>query len=189
MRYSGIYQIWEEQLENKDFIELKKDFYKDVGKIIKDFNIEIEKLDRNSIHRQLVQKEIDNIKNMVKSLYIYRFERIIEVIKQGIDIDVTKLTENELELYNNTKKNISKYLNNINLILEGQSIQLIEKKISSKYIIVRFLKALPEIASHEKTYGPFKKEDIVTLPKEIAKTLLDRGAVVLIPYIKNSSEA
>ncbi|MBD3227206.1 MAG: hypothetical protein GF329_03375 [Candidatus Lokiarchaeota archaeon] len=187
MRYEGIYQIWEKQLETKDLIEIRKDFYKDIGKIVKDYNVEIEKLDRNSIHRQLLQKEIENIKKMVKSLYLYRFERILEVVKKGIEIDITKLSENELDLYNNTEKKIRKYINNINLILEGQSIQLIERQISSKNIIVRFLEDLPEIAGPEKVYGPFKNEDVVTLPKKVAKILLERGVVTLIPVTEGFS--
>jgi DNA replication factor GINS len=181
MNYKKIFQIWEEQADKKRLIKLNKNFYKDLGEIIKNSDSEIEKLEKTSLQRQLMEKEIDNIINMVKSIYITRFNMILDSVKKNLEIDVTSLAETELNLYNDIRGSIEKYIKNIDLLIRGQSLKTIDKKLLSKYVIVRFLKELPAIAGNdEKTYGPFKKEDVVTLPKKIAETLLERDAVSLI---------
>ena len=49
-----------------------------------------------------------------------------------------------------------------------------EKK--TKGMVVRFLQEIPAIVGSDmKTYGPFKPEDIATLPVENAKALIKQG--------------
>ena len=187
MNYDKVYQIWEKEFEQTELIKLDKDFYKKVEQIIKDFNNEIKKLDSNSLPSKLLEKEIDNIKKMIKSIYLNRFEKIFNSIKKGNEIDIQVLTENEINFYNKIQGSIQKYVKNIDLLLEGQSVQLLEQKIISKYIIVRFLKELPEIVGNDmKTYGPFQVEDIATLPKKVAESLLERGAASIVPVVQNN---
>jgi DNA replication factor GINS len=46
-------------------------------------------------------------------------------------------------------------------------------------MVVRLLKEIPEIVGADmKTYGPFKPEDVATVPKENAKTLIKQGLAV-----------
>jgi DNA replication factor GINS len=48
-----------------------------------------------------------------------------------------------------------------------------KSKKKAKGMVVRFLKEVPEIVGADmKTYGPFKAEDIATLPVENAKALI-----------------
>jgi DNA replication initiation complex subunit (GINS family) len=47
-----------------------------------------------------------------------------------------------------------------------------------QYLFVRFKTDLPQIIGVDsKTYGPFKKEDVATLPRENALPLIKRDAV------------
>jgi len=47
--------------------------------------------------------------------------------------------------------------------------------------VVRFLQDIPEIVGVDlKIYGPYKKEDVGSLPKENAKALIMQGAAVQI---------
>jgi DNA replication factor GINS len=63
-------------------------------------------------------------------------------------------------------------------MLKGRLSQ-IERKEKPKQMIVRFLKSMPAIiGSDMKTYGPFKPEDIATLPPENAKILIKQGAAI-----------
>jgi DNA replication factor GINS len=46
-------------------------------------------------------------------------------------------------------------------------------------VILRFLKEIPAIVGADmKTYGPFKPEDIASLPVENAKVLIKQGVAV-----------
>lgn len=52
-----------------------------------------------------------------------------------------------------------------------------EKEEKGEYVTVRILKDLPSIVGVDgRVYGAFKKEDVVTLPRANAETLVNRGA-------------
>jgi len=181
MNYDKIYQIWEKETDEPGLIKIEKDFYKKFGELIKEFYEEIEKLDNNSLHRKLLEKEFKNLRTMIRTIYSIRFHKILNAIEDGIEVDTTLLTETELNLYKKIRKPIQKYLNNINLLLEGQSVQLLSQNITSKYIIVRILEGLPEIVGNdEMIYGPFQVGDIVSLPKKIAESMLEGGAATFL---------
>ena len=67
--------------------------------------------------------------------------------------------------------------------LKGQSLNTKEskRKEKSKILVVRFLNELPAIVgSNMKIYGPFKIEDVVSLPTENAESLIKRGVAVTV---------
>jgi DNA replication factor GINS len=54
-----------------------------------------------------------------------------------------------------------------------------KSKKKAKGMVVRFLKEVPEIVGADmKTYGPFKAEDVATLPVENAKALIKQEVAV-----------
>jgi DNA replication initiation complex subunit (GINS family) len=51
-------------------------------------------------------------------------------------------------------------------------------QVSDGSIVVRFLQDIPEIVGVDmKSYGPFKKEDVASLPIPNAQALVKQGAV------------
>ncbi len=189
MDYNIIYEIWEKESTQDDLIKLEQDFFKEFSKMFHEFYTKIEEFAPDSTHRKLLEKEIENLKMMVKSIYEIRFNKILNAVKNGIEIDISYLTENELNLYNKIKAPIHKYVQNIDLLLEGQSFEFIKNKIKSKFIIVRFLEDLPElVGTDNNTYGPFKINDIAVLPRKMAEPLLERGAAKFIPILSNLNE-
>ena len=59
------------------------------------------------------------------------------------------------------------------------SLSDVPPKKNKYLVIVRILKDIPEIIGKNlESYGPFKKEDIATIPKENAKSLIKQGAVI-----------
>jgi DNA replication initiation complex subunit (GINS family) len=58
------------------------------------------------------------------------------------------------------------------------------------YVIVRFLRAIdnPIIGIDEITYGPFKKEDLITIPTANARVWLKDGTVVRVTTTGGGSD-
>ena len=51
--------------------------------------------------------------------------------------------------------------------------------MATVFVEIRFLKDVPTIVGADmKTYGPFKEEDVASLPAENAEVLIKRGVVV-----------
>ena len=56
-----------------------------------------------------------------------------------------------------------------------------EAEVSHKRVTLRFAKNIPAIIGLDmKTYGPFKVEDVASLPVENAKMLVKQGLAVLV---------
>lgn len=62
-------------------------------------------------------------------------------------------------------------------LLEGRSkvLESIREKVKTKRIIVRILNDIEEFIGVDKRYGPYKREDIVTLPLEDARRVINQG--------------
>ena len=62
-----------------------------------------------------------------------------------------------------------------------QKKQMIRKKHEVAYILIRFTKSIPALVGKDlKIYGPFQKEDIVSLPIQNASILIEENAAEAI---------
>ncbi|HYB93035.1 MAG TPA: hypothetical protein VED00_02720, partial [archaeon] len=69
--------------------------------------------------------------------------------------------------------------------VEGREIKLKAGAEKPKRLLVRFIQPLPAIVGIDmKSYGPFKSEDIASLPTENAEALLKQKAVVRVDIEK-----
>ncbi len=187
LKYEKIFETWEKEINEQNLSNIDNDFYEKCGEILKQAYIEIEKYDSNSLHRKLLENEINNFKYMIKTIYDSRFRKILGRILSLSEIDTTLLDKNEYNLFKKIKDPIQKYIRNVNLLLEGHSIQSFKYDLNQKYLVVQMLENLPEIVGNDKKiYGPFQKEDIISLPRKVAESLFERGAAVIIPVNMSS---
>ena len=79
------------------------------------------------------------------------------------------LTEREKEFFNTLVNNIKEFQTNRKEVLEGNPI---------KRDVVGIMDDIPQfVGTDMKNYGPYVKGDVVTLPEEISKFLMERGSV------------
>jgi DNA replication initiation complex subunit (GINS family) len=131
--------------------------------------------------------EYENIKNMVSDLYETRERKIVSnalyYVKSGDEVDAENLTREEEEV-----------LRKIVELLREKRRQVLEKaleggeeaaKEKQEHVTVRILKDLPSIVGVDgRVYGAFKREDIVSLPRANAETLINRGAAERVDVSK-----
>ena len=91
------------------------------------------------------------------------------------------LTEEEERLHGEILPLAESYKQFLKDILRGRVSQIEKEEKPKKLQLVRFLKEIPAIVGADmKTYGPFKPEDIATLPSENARVLIKRAAAIEI---------
>jgi DNA replication factor GINS len=79
------------------------------------------------------------------------------------------ITDQEREFFNTLVNNIKDFQVNRKEMLEGDPV---------KRDVSGVLEDIPQFVGPDmKTYGPYKKGDVVTLPEEIAKFLVERGSM------------
>ncbi len=173
--YEEIYRIWKNEVEKAELEKLPADFYAKVAEYLRKIKEEARMLDKKAVRAAVLQTEMQNVKQMLQQLLKTRREKIVKKAFRGEKVPPDLLTEEEQE----TLQKIAPLLENLQEIsrqlLEGQYLAATGKK-EQKTAVLRFLKDVPAIIGKDmKAYGPFKAEDVASLPVENAKILIKQG--------------
>lgn len=195
--YKEIYSAWKKEKEYKEIRPLQRDFFDRVSNYINSLKNEISEAN-NEILKELKKRELKYVLFMIQELILRRFKKIMRYIfDENEKPDFERLTDFELKITVFLLE-ISHILEKvINSISKGKKISLDQEELSivgikeekpikhdleltketcREYIIVRIKQDLPEITGVDlNTYGPFKRGDIVKLPRENANLLINDG--------------
>ena len=176
--YDELFEAWKEEKENVEIQLLPKGFYARLAKYVKKLREERRMLDENTVKGRLLLREGENARSMVEELARARYEKMMRMIASGDIIPTTTLAEEEENLYRDGASQADSFQAFMKNLLQGRFPK--ESGARPKGImVVRILQEMPEIIGVDmRTYGPFKLEDIATLPKENARTLIKQGAAV-----------
>ena len=109
-----------------------------------------------------------------------RSEKALGKTMDGKVVAKEALTNEEEKLLGEVSPSLESYQTLLKSILNGRSPR-IEVKETPKTMILRFTQEIPAIIGADmKTYGPFKPEDIASLPVENARILIKQGVAVAV---------
>ena len=135
-------------------------------------------LDKKTTRARLMHREFENTKKLAKEMMKLRREKILRKTVNGKILSDDSLTTEEKGLHHEFLPLAESYQGFLKNVLRGQIVQ-IERKEKPKKMLVRFLKEIPAImGSDMNAYGPYKAEDIATLPPENAKLLVKQGIAI-----------
>jgi len=178
MEYRELYEIWRRELSDSRLQVLPKGFYLELTQYVRRILSNMRMLDESTEKAKLLEREWKNVQKMVKELLNSRFSKLLAGIFYRKPLDEEALTEEERKIYSkidSLKGIIDGFIKDV---LEGRC-EIEEKLKERKYILIRFVKDVPAIVGSDmKTYGPFKPEDLATLPVENARILIKQGAAV-----------
>jgi DNA replication factor GINS len=182
--YNELYEAWKQERESADLKTLPRDFYARLADYVKKQREETRMMDQKTIRGQLLQCELKNAKKMIKDIAKLRYAKALRLTLAGKDVPKDILAGEEriysemlptIELFKGFLKGLEKGN------LEGGLAERTVQKVGPKRLVVRFVQEIPAIiGSDMKEYGPFKPEDIATLPAENARILVKQGAAVEI---------
>ena len=176
--YDKLYEAWKKEKESVEIQKLPRDFYAKLADYMKKIREEIRMLDEKTTKAKLMKRELKNVKNMSKELFQHRQDKVRKKALDGEIVPKEVLTEEEEKLYGEIFPLAESYQSYLKEILQGR-LSRIEKEEKPKKMLVRFVQEIPAIVGSDmKTYGPFKPEDIATLPTENARILIKQGVAV-----------
>jgi DNA replication initiation complex subunit (GINS family) len=173
--YSELYKAWKSEKTSPSPEPLPKDFYQRVTSYLKSLQEDSLSSDAHSIQGRLVTREREIAGRLLDELRETRLRKILENAKNGISLAGDQLTDEEQTL-----------AKTIGSSLKGFKENQIEKKDAPSpahidLAVVRFLQDIREIVGIDlKIYGPYKKEDVGSLPTQNVHALVKQGAVKLI---------
>ena len=132
-------------------------------------------IDKKTLKANLLRIEMLNVKRMLQELLRTRHEKMFKKAFKGEKISPNLLT--------NEEKNIVQKISLLSENLQDLAKQILKehhlatsKKHESKIAVLRFLRDVPAIVGKDmKAYGPFRAEDIASVPIENARIFIKQG--------------
>jgi len=176
--YDDLYEAWRKEKESAEIQILQKDFYTKLAFYVKKIGKESRMLDEKTTRARLLLQESQNVKKLVKELILLRYEKTIKKMMTGELLPKEGLTEEEEKIFGELGPSVESFHALLKNVLAGRSLRM-EVEEEPKKTVLRFLRDIPAIIGADmKTYGPFKPEDVASLPSENAKILIKQGVAV-----------
>ena len=173
--YNELNEVWKRELESDELENLSSDFYSRIADYLKRLKEESRMLDKRTVKATLLKQEMQNVKRMVHDLIRTRYKKLIRKAAKGEKIQSNVLTVEEEKIYVGFSSLAETYASFAKNILRGY-VPKVDVEQEHKMAVLRFLKDIPAIIGADlKTYGPFKVEDVASLPVQNAKVLIKQG--------------
>lgn len=173
--YDELYKAWKFEFENIELEKLPQEFYSRAAEYMKRLKEESRMLDKRTLKTNLLEEEMRNAKRMVHELIQTRYRKIVSKVAKGEEIPSDLLTPEEKTVYSRLSPFAEAVQGLSKEIVRGHTPKI---KIDGEHgrVTMRFLKDVPAIIGADmKTYGPFKTEDVASLPVENTKILKKQG--------------
>ena len=172
--YSDLYKAWKSEKSSSLPQPLPADLYHRTIMYLNGVDEELSTTDTHTIHGRLLVREKEMTERLLSELRQTRIQKIISAAENRFPIQTTSLTEEESDLLKRIEQSLSSL---------DQQVPTSPKSddLTDELRVVRFLEDIPEIVGVDlRIYGPFKKEDIASLPAPNAHALEKQGAAKAI---------
>ncbi len=189
--YDDIQTAWEEEKQSETLLDLDDLSLGKMSEYLSQVRLALTEVPADDeIQAELYTREIRNLEYMLKDLLMVRRSKII---KAALEHKEPKgvMTLSEEEFYNRISRGFAIHSEFVEATLTGRPVssQSSEEVAADgfddtelEYITVRFARTIetPFLGMDERTYGPFQKEDIATIPAANAQPWLRDGTVIRI---------
>jgi len=172
--YNELYKAWKSEKSSEKTQPLASDFYQRVQTYLRGLEEDSASLEAHTLQGRLALKEREIVTRLLRELKEARLQKLVSVAKRHGDMDTTGLTDEEKTLVKGIEDSMKAFGQ------EKQEPVRTEDATSeetTELSVVRFLQDIPEIVGTDlKIYGPYKKEDVGSLPDQNARALVKQGA-------------
>jgi DNA replication factor GINS len=197
--YDELYQTWKAEKENSEIQSLPKDFFTRLAQYFRRLKEESRMLDDKTVRARLLQEESKNVKMLSEELIRLRYEKVLEKAKAGENLPTEGLALEEEKLFKDASGSAEAFTSFLKDVLSGKPLEpkasSVEETphenikdspdddrttvVGARKSVLRFAQSVPGIIGADmKPYGPFKPEDVASVPVENAKVLVKQGLAV-----------
>jgi len=172
--YAELYEAWKRERVNSELQELPTQFYADAADYLQHLKEEGRMLDKKTARARLLKTEHENVRRMLHEIAELRYSKIIRKMSHEGEAPSTMLPEEE-KTYETLSSCSEKYHNFVEGVLRGHLSESPTEQ-SRQTEVLRFTKEVPAVIGVDmKTYGPFRTEDVASLPKANSTILIRQG--------------
>lgn len=173
--YSMLYESWKREIQNSELGSLSDDFYSRVAEYLRKLKEESRMLDKRTVKARLLRGEMRNVRSMLDELIKIRYRKLIRKATSGDKGTNDILTLEEKGFLANLLPLAEAYKAFASNLKQGHLVRIGSVR-SRRNAVLRFLKDVPAIiGSDVRPYGPFRAEDVASVPIENARILTKQG--------------
>lgn len=190
--YNEISEAWQNEVETEELQDLEDLRLNKMVEYLSKVRYDLtETPAENHLQANLYTQEALNLEFMLKDLLMTRRTKILRAaLTQRRPLGNMVLSEEEL--YNRLLRGFEGHEDFVRESLAGMPSSPLKRPADDdianveedgvEYVLVRFMRSIDEafLGLDESTYGPFKKEDLATIPAANARVWLRDGTVVRV---------
>jgi DNA replication factor GINS len=187
--YWKLRDAWENEKTYPQLQKLPPDFYPNAANYLRSVKEQLVSSPESSPQRPLLLNELQVSRRLLRETLQERKRKIVMMLRDGNGVSAENLTGEEVATVGNLRDFIQKFESLEKSLPEGDITQAQAEAGAfttlgaeqSRRVIVRLTQDLPAIVGVDlETYGPFKNEDIASIPEENASALVKQGAAKII---------
>jgi len=172
-----LYGILAREIENNSLQYIQPSIYRDIANMLSNL--------KGQGYDGLEAKVKDSLACLVTDIAKALLNARLVKIRNSDTINYANLTDEERYIVATEKEMRSRFELVLSATVNGRSkaLESIALKAKTMQILVRFVKPMEAITADNARYGPFQEEDIAVLPFENARTLIEKGIVIELPWL------
>jgi DNA replication factor GINS len=199
--YQTLFEAWRKEKQRQDIQPLPEGFYAAMTAYGMQLREQSRTLDKATVKGKLVERERENADKLLQDLNRLRLSKLVKAELNGAPVELLNLTAEEKKLQVELRRLLAAHTQGLKQMLQGKEKpeappvsappQITPhpaptqppRHESGDFIlkVVRFTQPLPAIMGVDmKTYGPFKAEDVASLPAQNADNLIRKGIAKLV---------
>lgn len=169
--YENMKQAWLVEKTSRKLAEIPEEFYQNAAKYVAQLNHELKHSE--PIRGELLREELRNVFRMIQEIHLCRVLKAIDEIAQGRL--PPPLLERERHTFSEIRQSLEKlYAELVSSTMTGKAGLMAPREITNVLLIMQA--EVPLIVGDDlRQYGPFKRGEIVSLPKRSAELMVKHG--------------
>jgi len=165
------------ETENDSLLEIKPNFYRNLS----DFIGNLRKQEFDGVENKIKDTMIEMATELTSLLIHIRLEKI----SNSDNFDISHLLDEEKFILDSHEKQSERIEMILSATISGKSkfLESLVENHKIKKVVIRFLSDVDEIIGADlERYGPFKVEDIATIPYENAQALITKKIAIKVRW-------
>jgi DNA replication factor GINS len=193
MNRDELYRIWKTEKSEKTLQKLPSSFYSDVERLLSESKAAPVVPGQDRTQKVLSEKEFKILRRLATGVAETRMRKIVDAVLSRQDVATDLLTPEETDFAKQVAVHIGdryRFIEELGQLGIAPEEKTASEPVEARLEVVRFLSDFPAIIGVDlKTYGPFKAEDLATLPIENASALVSQGVVRQVRFSEGITSA
>ena len=165
------------ETENDSILEINPNFYRNLANFIGN----LKKQEFDGIENKIKNTMIEMVTELTSLLIQIRLDKISKIS----DLEISYLLDEEKFILDSQEDQRERIEMILSATINGKSkfLESLAQNHKTKKIVIRFLNEVDEIVGADlEKYGPFKTEDIATIPYENAQALISKNVATKVHW-------